>query len=73
MDKQIAILLEASRRATNKLYDGIKFKYKPGTKIIWGRGDYPQEGTVLETSLDRIKVKNDKTGADYWIYISDIK
>ena len=73
MNKEIAKLLETAKLANCKLYAEIAEMYPPCTAIKWRRGDYIYHGEVMLTSLDRVKVRNDRTATEYWIYISDIE
>jgi hypothetical protein len=70
-ESKITLLISAKHNAAVKLYKAIDTRYKYGSHIEWTRCGR-QTGTVIKTSQDRLKVKNNKNGNEYWITIYDV-
>jgi len=67
--RKIKSLVQQKDEAENKLYDEIKNTFPVGASIEWRRRGATQEGEVLNQSHDRVLVRNNRTGKEYWIYV----
>lgn len=68
-------LKDAARAAEKALDDAIAAAFPEDKAITWkrGRGDGVKYGhVVMHGDGERIKVRNDDTGKDYWITLYDV-
>ncbi|NKE69857.1 hypothetical protein [Candidatus Manganitrophus noduliformans] len=65
-------LRDQQRSADRDLYDAIEKYFPIGASISWKRGGYRQEGKVIRTYDERIKVRNNRTKKEFWIHIYDV-
>ena len=65
-------LRDQQKAANRDLFDAIEKYFPVGAPISWKRGGYRQEGNVIRTYDDRIKVRNHWTKKEFWIYIYDV-
>lgn len=59
-----------SSDAACNFYDVVKSLV--GCEVRWEHGSYYRKGIVVGTSLDRVRVRNQETGREYWIDVHRI-
>jgi hypothetical protein len=68
MSKALAVALERRREAEAEVERVLRRDYPPGTTLSWKKNGI-HEGVVSDkASGDRIKVKNERTNREFWIY-----
>lgn len=60
--------LQDLRDAEEHLRDTIKASFPPGANIFWVMRGGQQTGTVVRPCGDRILVRNDRTGKEYFVH-----
>lgn len=60
--------LENLREAEEHLRDAIEESFPAGTNIFWVMRGGQQTGTVVRPCGDRILVRNDRTGKEYFVH-----
>lgn len=68
MSKALVVALERRREAEDRVEHVLRRDYPPGTPVSWKKNGI-HEGIVLDkASGDRVKVKNERTNREFWIY-----
>jgi hypothetical protein len=68
MSKALAVALSRRHEAEVEVERILRRDYPPGTPVSWKKNGI-HEGVVLDkASGDRIKVKNERTNREFWIY-----
>ena len=68
MSIALARALERERKAEDDVERVLRRDYPLGAQLKWKRGSL-QSGVVLQHGQgDRIKVRNERTGREFWIY-----
>lgn len=68
MSKSLAVALEKRDKAEQNVEKVLRRDYPVGSEVTWKRNGIHRGVVVHEGSGDRVKVKNDKSGFEYWIY-----
>jgi hypothetical protein len=72
MSKALARAIDCRDKAERRVDLVLKRDYPPETSLKWMRNGL-HEGVVIQNGYgDRIKVKNDRTGKELWIYAWNI-
>lgn len=68
MSKALALALERRLEAEKQVERVLRRDYPPGTRVTWKKSGI-HEGVILDdASGDRVRVRNARTGREYWIY-----
>ena len=66
--KRISQALMAVDAAQQRLNDTITEICAPGTNVTYGDGRHQQSGVVIRTAGARVRVRNNRTGKEYYIH-----
>lgn len=77
MSTRVATLyrLRRERRALDERIDNaFKSNWPAGSAIAWKKAGALQRGTVVRHGyLEKVMVRNDRTGAELWIHAYDVE
>ncbi len=62
-------LCEELHDAERQVHLAVNELFSLGSSVTWVFAERLQYGTVVSTSLDRVRVQNSVTGKTYWIYM----
>lgn len=68
MSKRLAKALAERARAEKNIESALKKEYPPGAPIRWARNGVHSGSVILNGYIDRIKVRNERTGRELWVY-----
>lgn len=63
--------LQRRRRAERDVQDALAREYPEGAAATWRRNGI-HHGQVVMVAYDRLKVRNERTGRELWIYAYDL-
>ena len=63
--RELASQVHQAERALSK---AIAERFEPGMSVRVRWGKHATVVTVLYTSFDRVKVRNHRTGTEYWVH-----
>ncbi|MGY3392969.1 hypothetical protein ACVWW6_005560 [Bradyrhizobium sp. USDA 3311] len=68
MSSKLVVAAAMRRKAEQNLHKVLREEYPIGGKVRWVYNGHLRNGTVITHSYgDRIRVRNDLSGATYWI------
>lgn len=68
--KRLEKLFHERERLIERIRTSFESAFPAGERIVWnGKGPFPQRGCVLMAYglTERVKVRNERTGKEYWI------
>ena len=68
----LAKALELRRKAGAAISAAMKARYGEGAPISWDRHGIHSGSVVMLGHYDRVKVRNERTGKEFWIYANAI-
>lgn len=69
--KHLVKLAAEAKAAEQAFGDAFEATFPPGASVSWDRNGL-HHGTVDSIGYSRISVRNERTGATYWIYPADV-
>jgi hypothetical protein len=72
MTSSLTKALELRRKASDAIAAAMKSRYGSGARISWNRHGVHTGSVVMLGYEDRVKVRNERTGKEFWIYAHDI-
>lgn len=68
MSKALARALKDRDKAETEVDRVLKRDYPPGTEVTWSKNGVHDGIVIMNGDGDRIKVRNQKTNREFWIY-----